>query len=1000
MKKLLSIIALLMAFAASSMADWYVVGNLTNFTPTPSASIDKMALLDGTTDTYYADFKPNKEGLYFCIADGDGDDWADFNSNHRYSSGTTNQEVSNGCYSVQLGLHGEGNLFLDADGTTTYRIMLVESTKKLTVTKVDNYVVAGCFVVNNEETASFFGTKWDDTSEANKMTLLTDGSYKKTYEGIDLSAGDIKYKITNAEWKHKTEADQTKNISEAGKYNITFQFWVDNINSPVCTIERAYSTINTVGLSGDVAASLTKGEGYVWTGELALDSRLTENKTFRLTVDNAVIGSQKLTLVGNGLVTASETENDPFTLLATSPYQTYNVTAEWTPSDDVTAGWTLTIAGKDKEVPVSYAIVGDWTDNGAGWAADRAMTQDTENPNIYTLTVPEFNVEFAEGQTSKTYYYKLRANGKWGVYDLPASGNNNKVFSEEGTYKLVFTADVSANTLSLVAIPGEVLWSGEPRDMGNWAGSNAVSLNASQFANAVPGDILHISVEDVTPGNSWDAQVVLKKGDWSGDLSETYNVGTGDVSIASFVLTGDILKYAKQNGIVVFGHHYTTSTVTLQTGVYSPGSEYSVWVGDQELSWSQVQVQPIHFTNLGLEAGKVLRLRYDAVEGKSPNVQLKYGWEEGQDYGTPIYADGTAMMVVREDMISPLMNNNLIINATGIRLKQIELVPFKYFVVSSDNSWTTSTEMTESEGVFAANLEYVAGKYFAIFPITALNADANKISETGWNKAIRPTVNSGNFDVNYFVNYQSTTTTGNDAVWYVATNNTAKLALTYTPSLETNNYTITTDATEKVTISDAGWATYSNDQAFSVTGAEAYITKDISKSVKLEKIANPVFAGGKGKGKGILLKGSSGKATEVTIAPTEVGAEFADLTDNYLAGSGNATYDITGYFGGNDGTYTSAYILKKIDGVVGFYKLASFETDNVIDAHKAFLAVPEGVSVDSRLFLGFDDGETTSIDVRSKMEDGRGDVYNLNGQRVAQPTKGLYIVNGRKVVIK
>lgn len=26
--------------------------------------------------------------------------------------------------------------------------------------------------------------------------------------------------------------------------------------------------------------------------------------------------------------------------------------------------------------------------------------------------------------------------------------------------------------------------------------------------------------------------------------------------------------------------------------------------------------------------------------------------------------------------------------------------------------------------------------------------------------------------------------------------------------------------------------------------------------------------------------------------------------------------------------------------------------------------------------------------------------YNLAGQRVAQPTKGLYIVNGRKVVMK
>ena len=28
------------------------------------------------------------------------------------------------------------------------------------------------------------------------------------------------------------------------------------------------------------------------------------------------------------------------------------------------------------------------------------------------------------------------------------------------------------------------------------------------------------------------------------------------------------------------------------------------------------------------------------------------------------------------------------------------------------------------------------------------------------------------------------------------------------------------------------------------------------------------------------------------------------------------------------------------------------------------------------------------------------EIYNLSGQRVSQPTKGLYIVNGKKVVLK
>lgn len=46
-------------------------------------------------------------------------------------------------------------------------------------------------------------------------------------------------------------------------------------------------------------------------------------------------------------------------------------------------------------------------------------------------------------------------------------------------------------------------------------------------------------------------------------------------------------------------------------------------------------------------------------------------------------------------------------------------------------------------------------------------------------------------------------------------------------------------------------------------------------------------------------------------------------------------------------------------------------------------------------------GGTTGIaNVRSKTQDADGDFFNLKGQRVAHPTKGLYIVNGKKVVVK
>ena len=80
---------------------------------------------------------------------------------------------------------------------------------------------------------------------------------------------------------------------------------------------------------------------------------------------------------------------------------------------------------------------------------------------------------------------------------------------------------------------------------------------------------------------------------------------------------------------------------------------------------------------------------------------------------------------------------------------------------------------------------------------------------------------------------------------------------------------------------------------------------------------------------------------------------------------------------------------------VGFYRWDSSD-GNAIPKGKIYLLATST----ARSFLGFEEGNTTSIDVRSKMEDVRGEVYNLNGQRVAQPTKGLYIVNGKKVVVK
>ena len=63
----------------------------------------------------------------------------------------------------------------------------------------------------------------------------------------------------------------------------------------------------------------------------------------------------------------------------------------------------------------------------------------------------------------------------------------------------------------------------------------------------------------------------------------------------------------------------------------------------------------------------------------------------------------------------------------------------------------------------------------------------------------------------------------------------------------------------------------------------------------------------------------------------------------------------------------------------------------------------KGDAVNASSFtLDFGDGETTGIDSveNGKLKVESSEVYNLAGQRVAQPAKGVYVVNGKKVVIK
>ena len=187
---------------------------------------------------------------------------------------------------------------------------------------------------------------------------------------------------------------------------------------------------------------------------------------------------------------------------------------------------------------------------------------------------------------------------------------------------------------------------------------------------------------------------------------------------------------------------------------------------------------------------------------------------------------------------------------------------------------------------------------------------------------------------------------------------------------------------QTVTITDAEYATCVTTAAtdFSKTvGIKAYIAKVNAAKTKVELTEVTKVAAGVP----VILNGS---ATDYTLHYTTETTD--DVTGNELQVSDGT---VTG-----DGS--TIYVLAKGTSGVGFYLV---ENGSAITAGKAYLSVPVG---GARQFIGFgdDNGATgiTMVQGEGFMVNGSDNYYDLQGRRVAQPTKGLYIVNGKKVVIK
>ena len=143
-------------------------------------------------------------------------------------------------------------------------------------------------------------------------------------------------------------------------------------------------------------------------------------------------------------------------------------------------------------------------------------------------------------------------------------------------------------------------------------------------------------------------------------------------------------------------------------------------------------------------------------------------------------------------------------------------------------------------------------------------------------------------------------------------------------------------------------------------------------------------------GTGLYVSGTPGTYTIPTISST------AYNSLNMFVGVNEETTIST-----TDGIYTNYIYTKPTGKEAGFYKVTS---DRAIPAGKAYLQIPtawlneETTSEAKAVKLVFDDGESTGIDEVNRVESKEDVIYDLQGRRVKNPSKGIYIINGKKVV--
>ena len=202
---------------------------------------------------------------------------------------------------------------------------------------------------------------------------------------------------------------------------------------------------------------------------------------------------------------------------------------------------------------------------------------------------------------------------------------------------------------------------------------------------------------------------------------------------------------------------------------------------------------------------------------------------------------------------------------------------------------------------------------------------------------------------------------------------------------------------EKLTIGSNGYSTYylENENFKVPAGCTAYIITDVqpgaTAAAPYKAMTQSIAAGSIiPKQTGFILQGTAGSTVEyeANVTGTEV-----SVSNNLLVGTATEAKV------GNDGT-NKYYLFGHKGTNQGFYWQTGTGGEYVnLKAHKAALKVAKSqVGYAKSFVIDFEDTTTGIRNIDDTTPQKNDIIYDLQGRRVTNPTRGIYIVNGKKLV--